>query len=189
MKKLLLLVAAASLALGQVAATPQFVLQSKQKPAASKEMKDLGGRKFTVADFSKASARGAMRAPQAVTPEGTAVPYLYSDANAYDMAVSVSTSEDGTKVFFSNMFPNMFASGDAWVQGNVSTDGASVTIPMDVAIGELTTVENETYPVYPAEMLLNAAGDITGTPYQYMKAAGEGNVAALSAVSYLSAQK
>ncbi len=30
-----------------------------------------------------------------------------------------------------------------------------------------------------------ACGDITGTPYQYIKAAGEGNVAALSAVSYL----
>lgn len=30
-----------------------------------------------------------------------------------------------------------------------------------------------------------AAGDITGLPYQYVKAAGEGNVAALSAVSYL----
>jgi len=33
---------------------------------------------------------------------------------------------------------------------------------------------------------LFAAGDITGTPYQYIKAAGEGNVAALSAVAYLS---
>ncbi len=31
-----------------------------------------------------------------------------------------------------------------------------------------------------------AAGDIVGTPYQYIKAAGEGNIAALSAVSYLS---
>ncbi len=30
-----------------------------------------------------------------------------------------------------------------------------------------------------------AAGDITGLPYQYVKAAGEGNTAALSAVSYL----
>ena len=30
-----------------------------------------------------------------------------------------------------------------------------------------------------------ACGDCTGTPYQYIKAAGEGNVAALSAVSYL----
>ncbi len=32
---------------------------------------------------------------------------------------------------------------------------------------------------------LFAAGDITGTPYQYVKSAGEGNVAALSAVSYI----
>lgn len=30
-----------------------------------------------------------------------------------------------------------------------------------------------------------ACGDITGLPYQYIKAAGEGNVAALSAVKYL----
>lgn len=34
-----------------------------------------------------------------------------------------------------------------------------------------------------------AAGDIVGKPYQYIKAAGEGNVAALSAVSYLDAKK
>ena len=34
-----------------------------------------------------------------------------------------------------------------------------------------------------------ACGDCTGTPYQYIKAAGEGNVAALSAVSYLNATK
>ena len=32
---------------------------------------------------------------------------------------------------------------------------------------------------------LFACGDITGAPYQYIKAAGEGNVAALSAVSFL----
>ena len=32
---------------------------------------------------------------------------------------------------------------------------------------------------------LFACGDITGTPYQYVKAAGEGNVAALSAVNWL----
>lgn len=36
---------------------------------------------------------------------------------------------------------------------------------------------------------LYACGDITGTPYQYIKAAGEGNVAALSAVSYLAELK
>ncbi|MCR5481547.1 MAG: NAD(P)/FAD-dependent oxidoreductase [Clostridia bacterium] len=36
---------------------------------------------------------------------------------------------------------------------------------------------------------LFACGDITGEPYQYIKAAGEGNVAALSAVSYLAEMK
>ena len=30
-----------------------------------------------------------------------------------------------------------------------------------------------------------ACGDIVGKPYQYIKSAGEGNVAALSAVSYI----
>ena len=36
---------------------------------------------------------------------------------------------------------------------------------------------------------LYACGDLTGTPYQYIKAAGEGNVAALSAVGYLDRMK
>lgn len=34
-----------------------------------------------------------------------------------------------------------------------------------------------------------AAGDIVGAPYQYIKAAGEGNIAALSAVSYIDSLK
>ena len=34
-----------------------------------------------------------------------------------------------------------------------------------------------------------APGDLTGRPYQYIKAAGEGNVAALSAVAYLDTNK
>ena len=34
-----------------------------------------------------------------------------------------------------------------------------------------------------------AAGDITGPPYQYIKAAGQGNVAALSAAAFLAAKQ
>lgn len=34
-----------------------------------------------------------------------------------------------------------------------------------------------------------ACGDIAGKPYQYIKAAGQGNVAALSAVEYLSKRR
>ena len=36
---------------------------------------------------------------------------------------------------------------------------------------------------------LFACGDIAGQPYQYVKSAGQGNVAALSAVSYLSSKR
>ena len=36
---------------------------------------------------------------------------------------------------------------------------------------------------------LYACGDLTGAPYQYIKAAGEGNIAALSAVGYLDQKK
>ena len=36
---------------------------------------------------------------------------------------------------------------------------------------------------------LFACGDITGKPYQYIKAAGQGNVAALSAAEYLDKKK
>ena len=34
-----------------------------------------------------------------------------------------------------------------------------------------------------------ACGDLTGTPYQYIKAAGEGNVAAISAAAYIDTKK
>ena len=34
-----------------------------------------------------------------------------------------------------------------------------------------------------------ACGDVVGLPYQYIKAAGEGNVAALSAATYLDMKK
>ena len=34
-----------------------------------------------------------------------------------------------------------------------------------------------------------ACGDVTGKPYQYIKAAGEGNIAALSAISYLTVKR
>ena len=34
-----------------------------------------------------------------------------------------------------------------------------------------------------------ACGDLAGKPYQYIKAAGQGNVAALSAVEYLAQKK
>ena len=54
-------------------------------------------------------------------------------------------------------------------------------------------IENNHIPV-DRQMRTNlsgcfACGDVTGPPYQYIKSAGEGNVAALSAVAYLAEQK
>ena len=34
-----------------------------------------------------------------------------------------------------------------------------------------------------------ACGDLTGTPYQYVKAAGEGNIAAISAAAYIDSKR
>lgn len=52
----------------------------------------------------------------------------------------------------------------------IETQGAHVTVSLDMS----TSIPG-----------LFAAGDIAGLPYQYIKSAGQGNVAALSAVSYL----
>ena len=62
------------------------------------------------------------------------------------------------------------ATPPAALVGGLQADGVSVTVTRDLE----TNIEG-----------LFAAGDITGRPYQYVKAAGEGNVAAYSAVSYL----
>ena len=55
----------------------------------------------------------------------------------------------------------------------LKTDGAHVTVDLQMK----TNING-----------LFACGDIAGKPYQYIKAAGQGNVAALSAVSYLANQ-
>ncbi len=62
------------------------------------------------------------------------------------------------------------ATPPAALVGGLQADGVSVTVTRDLK----TNIEG-----------LFAAGDITGRPYQYVKAAGEGNVAAYSAVGYL----
>ncbi len=58
--------------------------------------------------------------------------------------------------------------------GGLEVDGAHVKVKSDLS----TNIEG-----------LFAAGDVTGTPYQFVKAAGEGNRAAYSAAAYLNARK
>ena len=163
MKKFLLLVAAATLTLSTTAATRQHVLQTKINPASEKVVKAR-----QVTNLQSKFDGGALRAKSVVTPEGTAVDYGFSSYNYKYMKVEARFSEDGTKVFFDNMFPEVYSNGEAWVQGNISTDGTSVTFPSDVFIGELTDVnEGVTYSVLPIEILVDAEYNVTG--YQRKK--------------------
>ena len=158
MKKFLLLVAAATLTLSATAATRQHVLQTKINPASEKVVKAR-----QVTNLQSKFDGGALRAKSVVTPEGTAVDYGFSSYNYKYMKVEARFSEDGTKVFFDNMFPEVYSNGEAWVQGNISTDGTSVTFPSDVFIGELTDVnEGVTYSVLPIEILVDAEYNVTG---------------------------
>lgn len=70
---------------------------------------------------------------------------------------------DGVFILREALFPKQLVPGLA-VEGN----HAAVNLQMETNIAGLF-----------------ACGDITGTPYQYIKAAGQGNVAALSAAAYL----
>lgn len=153
MKKFLLLVAAATLTLSTTAATPKVAPQAKKAAVTlnvKQATKTVASQELTATGMLKAGTV-ARHAKAVVTPEGTAKPYMY---NAYlnslfgmsyyaGIAVNVSTSEDGSKVFFDNMFPMTFNGGEAWVQGNVSTDGTSVTVPADVVVAEIPWEDSE----------------------------------------------
>ena len=173
MKKLLLLVAAATLTLSATAAGPKTSMQPKTIQESVQQLKAekaLDGKLTTTLKTAKgeAIASGALRAKAAVTPEGTPAPYVFSDYYYSSVSVKVSKSEDGSKVFFSNMFPYVFADEEAWVQGNVSTDGTSVTIPLE-PIAELEAAD-AFYKVYPVEMIVSEEGSITGVePLVFVK--------------------
>ena len=175
MKKLLLLVAAASMALGATAATPKIATQAKSHDAV-KELKTQGVIGSNLKDYVKlndAVASGAMRAKSAVTPEGDPVQYVFSDYYYSAVPVMGSKSADGSKIYFDNMFVYVFNNGQAWVQGNISTDGTSVTFPSDIAIAELEEEDGSIYPVYPVELITDEEGYITGVMELVFKKDGE----------------
>ncbi len=175
MKKLLLLVAAATMSLGATAATPKIATQAKSHDAV-KELKAQGVIGSNLKDYVKlndAVASGAMRAKSAVTPEGDPVQYVFSDYYYSAVPVMGSKSADGSKIYFDNMFVYKFDNGQAWVQGNISTDGTSVTFPSDIAIAELEDEDGSIYPVYPVELITDEEDYITGVKELVFKKDGE----------------
>ncbi len=92
--------------------------------------------------------------------------------------VSIEKTEDGMKL--------------ALNEGDITVDGIFILreqlAPSNLVPG-LKMADNHVEVNRNMETSMKglfACGDITGAPYQYVKAAGEGNVAALSAVKYLS---
>ena len=77
---------------------------------------------------------------------------------------------DGDSVSFDGLFILRESVAPSQLVPGIETDGGHVKVDRKLA----TSIPG-----------CFACGDITGTPYQYIKAAGEGNVAALSAVAYL----
>lgn len=82
-------------------------------------------------------------------------------------------------------------------QQTLDVDGIFVlrdSVPAENLVPGLEMDESGSHVKVDLQMKTNidglfACGDIAGTPYQYIKAAGQGNIAALSAVKYLISQK
>ncbi|MBR5069101.1 MAG: hypothetical protein IKX25_06835 [Bacteroidales bacterium] len=161
MKKLLLLVAAATLTLGATAATPKIATPAIKSHQTVRELKSSNVLGAQMMSFDKVATSGARRAKTAVTPEGTPQIYIFSAYYDSGAAVSVSFSEDGSSVYFSNMFPYIFDDEQAWVKGIISTDGTSVTIPIE-PIAEIETTTDGVLSAYPVELLVDEEGYYAG---------------------------
>jgi hypothetical protein len=160
MKKFLLLVAAATLTLGATAATPKLANLAKKAPQNMELQLHQGlfDKSLSVTNHLQKESKiqaGALRAKAAVTPEGTPSMYMLNDYYMSDIPVNGSFSDDSTKVFFDNMFPYILPNGEAWFQGNISTDGNSVVFPMDLYVIELTDSNSgTTYQCAPCELVV-----------------------------------
>ena len=91
-----------------------------------------------------------------------------------DLRVRRLTLQSGAAVSADGVFFLRESAPPASLVGGLETDGGHVRVSRDLSTN------------LPG---LFAAGDVTGRPYQFVKAAGEGCVAAYSVLSYLNAQK
>ena len=111
---------------------------------------------------------GETNLPENVTVVREKVTGLSQDGNLRKAATeSGEYSADGVFILREAVAPGQLVPG-------LETEGAHVAVNRKM--------ETSLPGVY-------ACGDITGTPYQYAKAAGEGNVAAISAAVYLDQKK
>lgn len=116
---------------------------------------------------------------------------MYPEAHAWNPKVSVKTGavpegiarSDKKMVLSLQDQTTLTADGIFILRTNIAPSQLVPGLKMD---GNHVAVDRSCRTNIPG---LFACGDITGTPYQYIKAAGEGNVAALSAASYLAEKR
>ena len=111
----------------------------------------------------------------------------------------VSTLSDNIEVVMGNVPKEIVKDGDRMAlitnKGEYKADGIFIlrdAVSADKLVPGLLMKDG--HIVVERDMGTNiegvfACGDVTGKPYQYIKAAGEGNIAALSAISYLMSKK
>ena len=163
--------------LSEVASEVLYFPVYRDEPKVAESVKVL--RQIPQAILNKEAAEEALSLDQADPAK----------SSAKDLASGEALSAEGEALSTATLQPGQLAVQTA--EGAYPADGIFVlrsSVPAKQLIpgiemdGEHVKVNLQMEASVPGCF---ACGDITGKPYQYVKAAGQGNVAALSAVSYL----
>ena len=106
-------------------------------------------------------------------------PDLPASVRVIHEAVTAIDEQDGKRLVITK--ENAYPTDGVFVLRESISPGQLVP-GLELADGSLIKVDRGMCTSIPGCF---ACGDVAGTPFQYIKAAGEGNIAALSAVSYL----
>ena len=170
--------------LSEVASEVLYFPAYRDEPKVSESVKVL--RQIPQAILNKEAAEEAFSLAQADPAKSSAKDLASGEAlSAASEALSVDALHPGQLALQSGQLAVQTAEGAYPVDGIFvlrSSVPAKQLIPGIEMDGEHVKVNLQMETSVPGCF---ACGDITGKPYQYVKAAGQGNVAALSAVGYL----
>ena len=170
--------------LSEVASEVLYFPVYRDEPKVSESVKVV--RQIPQAILNKEAAEEAFSLAQADPAKSSAKDLASGEAlSAASEALSVDALHPGQLALQSGQLAVQTAEGAYPVDGIFvlrSSVPAKQLIPGIEMDGEHVKVNLQMETSVPGCF---ACGDITGKPYQYVKAAGQGNVAALSAVGYL----
>ena len=139
--------------------TVAVICSSKEKEAEAEYLASLVGKMYFIPRYKEVSFHGKNVEEMRDIPEK-----LEGNERVEKVVFKNGTLHVDGVFFFTDSTP------PAVLVGGLKTENGHVVVARDAS----TNIRG-----------LFAAGDCTGMPYQYAKAAGEGNVAALSATEYL----